>query len=128
MKIKIQSLKELEEEMRAVARGEKSAPSYAGHLSIQSTEALMRLLTADNRHLLKIIRDKKPQSVAELSKLTKRAEPNLLRTLTKLETFGLLRMKVIERRRVPFPTVSKLHVEIDPYAMKDRVEISRRPT
>jgi predicted transcriptional regulator len=42
-------------------------------------------------------RDAKPQSVAELARLTHRAEPNLLRTLNKLEAFGLLEMRTIYR-------------------------------
>ena len=72
---------------------------------------------------MKIIRDAKPQSVAELARLTNRAESNLLRTLAKLEAIGLVRLKTVKRRKVPVPMIGKLHVEIDPYAMTDRVEI-----
>ena len=42
----IQSLSALEEEMRAVARGEKPAPANAASPSFTSVEALARLLTA----------------------------------------------------------------------------------
>ncbi|HXT79797.1 MAG TPA: hypothetical protein VN702_09540 [Acetobacteraceae bacterium] len=109
--------------MRAVARGECLAALDAAHASIESAEALLRLLTPENRNLMKVIRDKKPQSVAELARLTKRAESNLLRTLAKLEAFGLIEMKTVEHRRVPTSTIGKLRVEIDPYAMADRLEI-----
>jgi hypothetical protein len=51
---------------------------------------LIRLLTVDNRSLLRTIRDSKPLSVAELARLTNRAEPNLLRTLGKLEAYRFL--------------------------------------
>jgi hypothetical protein len=44
--MKIQSMKELEAELRAVARGGKTAPRDAAEPSIESVEALMRLLTA----------------------------------------------------------------------------------
>jgi len=121
--MKVQTMKELEAEMRAVARGEKKAAADASAPSIESTEALVRVLTPENRGLMKIIRDAKPQSVAELARLTHRATPNLLRTLAKLEAFGLLTMKTVERRKVPVPTIGKLVVEIDPYAMSDRIEI-----
>jgi len=120
--MKIQTMRQLEAEMRAVARGEKRAPADAAAPSIESTEALVRLLTPENRGLMKIIRDAKPQSVAELARLTKRAESNLLRTLAKLEAIGLVEMRTVERRKVPIPRVAKLHLEIDPYAMTDRVE------
>ena len=120
--MKIQPMKDLIAEMRAVARGETVAPADAALPSVESAEALLRLLTPDNRSLLRTIRDARPQSVAELARLTNRAEPNLLRTLGKLEAFGLLEMRTVDRRRVPTVMVDTLRVEIDPYAMADRIE------
>lgn len=120
--MKIQRFKDVITEMRAVARGEMAAPPDAAAPSVESAEALLRLLTPDNRSLLRTIRDAKPQSVAELARLTKRAEPNLLRTLGKLEAFGLLELQTVGCRRVPTATVGMLHVEIDPYQMADRIE------
>jgi predicted transcriptional regulator len=125
--MKVQSRKALEAEMRAVARGEIAAPADAKLPSVESAEALIRLLTPDNRSLLRTIRDQKPQSVAELARLTNRAEPNLLRTLGKLEAFGFLEMRTVDRRRVPTPVIKMLHVVIDPYAMTDKIEISPAP-
>ena len=49
-----------------VARGEKPAPADASKPSFNSVEAVVRLLTPDNRRLLALIRDRKPRSVAEL--------------------------------------------------------------
>ena len=120
--MKIQPMQDLIAEMRAVARGEMAAPADAAMASVESAGALLRLLTPDNRGLLRTIRDTKPQSVADLARLTNRAEPNLLRTLGKLEAFGLVEMRTVGRRRVPTVTVGTLHVEIDPYAMADRIE------
>ena len=120
--MKVQRFKDLMAEMRAVARGEIPAPADAAEPSVESAEALLRLLTPDNRNLLRTIRDAKPQSVTELARLTNRAEPNLLRTLNKLEAAGLLEMQTAGRRRVPVARVGMLHVEIDPYAMADRIE------
>jgi predicted transcriptional regulator len=124
--MKLQTMKELETEMLAVARTEIPAPPDAALPSVESAEALLRLVTPENRSLLRTIRDAKPQSVAELARLTNRAEPNLLRTLGKLEVFGVLEMRTGDRRRVPTVMVDTLHVEIDPSAMADRIE--SRPT
>ena len=121
--MKIQTMQALEAEMLAVARGEMPAPPNAAEPSVESAEVLLRLLTPDNRSLLRTIRDAKPQSVAELARLTNRGEPNLLRTLAKLETFGLVEMHTVNRRRVPVALLEKLRVEIDPYAMTDRIEM-----
>jgi predicted transcriptional regulator len=72
---KIKKHREIREEMKAVARGEKQAPADAAMPSFESAEVLLRLLTPENRDLLKIIRDERPQSVADLARLTHRQAP-----------------------------------------------------
>jgi predicted transcriptional regulator len=120
----IQSLRSLREEMRAVARGERTAPADAGKPSFNSVEAVIRLLTPGNRRLLALIRDRKPQSVAELVSLSGRAQSNLTRTLKKLGAAGFVTMKAVGRRKTPSVTVGKIVVEIDPYANRDRFRVA----
>ncbi|HAH10677.1 MAG TPA: MarR family transcriptional regulator [Alphaproteobacteria bacterium] len=119
--MKRQSLADLETSMRAVARGERRAPKDAREPSVESAAALLRLLTPENRVLLSTIRDRKPQSVSELAKMTARAEPNVLRTLGKLEAMGFVRLRTVARRRVPEVTIKKLRLEIDPFSSSDSI-------
>jgi predicted transcriptional regulator len=121
---KIQSLSSLREEMKAVARGKRVAPAAAGKPSFNSVEAVLRLLTPDNRRLLALIRDRKPQSIAELVSLTGRAQSNLTRTLAKLRAAGFVTMKTAGRRKAPSVTVEKIVVEIDPYGNRDRLQVA----
>jgi predicted transcriptional regulator len=121
---RIVSHNKLREEMMAVARGEKSAPADAGGQSFESVDALMRLLTPDNRKLLAIIRDQKPQSIAELATFSGRAAPNLTRTLAKLEAVGFVRMEEDQKRKIPTAIVHTLRFEIDPFSQNDRLEIA----
>ena len=121
---KIQSLRSLREEMKAVARGERTAPADAAKLSFNSIEALVRLLTPQNRQLLGIIRDRKPGSVAELVQMTGRAQPNLTRTLAKLEAAGFIKMKAVGRRKAPSAAVRRIFVEIDPFSEHDRLRVA----
>jgi predicted transcriptional regulator len=122
---KVQGLSSLEQEMRAVARGERRAPSDAAKPSFNSVDVVVRLLTPENRKLLAIIRTDKPQSVAELVQLSGRAQPNLTRTLAKLEAAGFVTMKTgARRRKVPSATIKKITVEIDPYSDHDRLSIA----
>ena len=121
---RIMSHEALKQEMKAVARGERKAPADAAHPSFNSIDALTRLLTSENRRLLAVIRDRKPQSIAALAQLTGRAASNLTRTLTKLEAAGLVRMRTVNRRKVPTAPVKRLHVRIDPYSEKDILEIA----
>ena len=115
---------DLRREITAVARGDKQAPEWAGTQTFESIEALGRLLTPENRQLMALIRDRKPQSIAELAEISGRAASNLARTLAKLEAIGLVKMEgASDRRRVPMAIVHSLHVEIDPFSQNDRLEI-----
>ena len=120
----LQSLQSLREEMKAVARGKRSTPSDASEPSFNSVEAVVRLLTPDNRRLLALIRDRKPGSVAELVTLTGRAQPNLTRTLAKLEAAGFITMKNVGRRKAPSVSVKRIVVEIDPCSDRDRLRVA----
>ena len=121
---KIQSLRSLREEMKAVARGDRLAPADAAKPSFNSVEAIVRLLTPENRALLAMIRDKKPQSVAELVQISGRSQPNLTRTLAKLEAAGFITMKAFGRRKAPSVTVKKIVVEIDPCSDRDQLRVA----
>lgn len=123
-RFKVQSHASLREEMKAVARGESPATKDAVSTTFDFVEALLRLLTPQNCELLAVIRDKKPQSIAELSGLTGRAQPNLTRTLGKLEAVGFVRMKSVDRRKVPTTTVRSLRINIDPFSQNDRLELA----
>lgn len=120
----IVSHRDLRDEMAVVARGEKRAPAWAGTQTFDSVEALMRLLTPENRQLLALIRDRKPQSIAELAEMSGRAAPNLTRTLAKLEAIGLVQMRTVERRKVPTTSVRSVRIEIDPYSQNDRLDVA----
>ena len=122
--VKVQNLRALRDEMKAVARGERPAPADAGKPSFNSVEAVVRLLTSANRRLLALIRDRKPRSVAELVTMTGRAQPNLTRTLAKFEAAGFITMKTVGRRKAPSVVVKKIVVEIDPYADRDRLRVA----
>ena len=104
-KDKVQSLRSLRDEMKAVARGARRAPADAAKPSFNSVDAVARLLTPENRELLALIRDRKPQSVAELVQMSGRAQPNLTRTLAKMQAAGFITMKTVGGRRTA-PTVT----------------------
>ena len=121
---RIMSHRALKDQMKAVARGERPAPPDAARPSFESAQALVRLLTPENRHLLSVIRDRKPKSIAELAALTGRAPSNLTRTLAKLEAIGLIALREDGRRKVPVAAVKTLRLEIDPYSDRDVLEFA----
>ncbi len=117
---RVQSHGVLRAQMKAVARGAKRAPKQAAAPSFESVAALLRLLTPENRELLAVIRDKKPQSISELAQLTGRAQPNVIRTLGKLEAVGFVEMKSIKQRKVPTTAIRRFLVEVDPFSQRDQ--------
>jgi len=62
--------------------------------------------------------------VAELADLTGRAQPNLTRTLAKLEAAGFISMKTVGRRKAPSVSIKRIVVEIDPYSNRDRLRLA----
>lgn len=125
MKLKIQSMQSLKKEMQAVARGERKAPADAAKASFESVEAVMRLLTPENRNLLATIDQKKPESVAVLARLVGRAEPNVSRTLSKLEACGFVRLRQgVGKAKIPEVAIHRLTVDMDICSQVDRVAVA----
>jgi predicted transcriptional regulator len=123
-RVGIQTLRSLIDEMKAVARDERPAPANASAPSFESVAALVGLLTPENRRLLNVIRDRRPQSVTALSRVTARAQPNLTRTLAKLEATGLISMTSHGRCKAQTVVVQRIVVEIDPCAERDRLLVA----
>jgi predicted transcriptional regulator len=121
---RIQSHSALKREMKAVARGVKRAPGNAAIPSFNSVAALLRLLTPENRVLLAAIRNRRPQSIAELAQLTGRAAPNLTRTLGKLEAAGFVRLDTVAKCKIPKALIQSMRIRIDPYSMNDSLEVA----
>jgi predicted transcriptional regulator len=125
MKMKIQSMQSLKKEMMSVARGERKAPADAAQISFESVEAVIRLLTPENRFLLATIDQKKPVSVAALAQLVKRAESNVSRTLGKLEALGFVRLRQgAGKAKIPEVAIHRLTLDMDICAQQDRVAVA----
>lgn len=123
--MKIQSMKSLKNEMLSVARGESKAPAEAAQITFESVEAVIRLLTPENRSLLATIDQKKPVSIADLARLVKRAEPNVSRTLGKLEAMGFVRLRQgAGKSKIPEVAIHRLMVDMDICAQQDRVAVA----
>jgi len=56
--------------------------------------------------------------------MTGRAQPNLTRTLAKLEAAGFITMKSVGRRKAPSAAIKKIVVEIDPFSEHDRLRVA----
>ena len=95
---------------RAIARGEHRPAPGEPHIWFTSMRSLAEVLSDDNRSLLRIIREQKPESLQRLAELTGRAPSNLSRTLKTMARYGLVEMRKDQRRVRPVVTVSEFQI------------------
>ncbi len=112
LKIGIASYEEMKARTMAIARGKRRVSSDEPKVWFISTESFAKVLSAGNRELLRIIVEKAPGSLDELSQITGKAKSNLSRTLRTMESYGLVRLERGERGRIK-PKVIHDRVELD---------------
>ncbi|RWR31965.1 winged helix-turn-helix transcriptional regulator [Sinirhodobacter populi] len=104
------------EEMKArtmrIAKGEEKPAPNDPKVWFPSTESFAKVLSAGNRELLRVIAEKAPASLEELSEITGRAISNLSRTMKTMESYGLVRLEKGQGRRLA------------PRVIHDRVELA----
>ena len=77
----------------AIARGEHKPKADEPKVWFTSMKSFAEVLSDENRELLRIIFDRKPESLSELERLTGRRANNLSRTLHTMERYGLVRLE-----------------------------------
>lgn len=92
MIIGIANQKDIRARALAIARGEHRPRPDEPRIWFTSMRSLAEVLSDDNRALLRVIRQNKPESLARLAELTGRAPSNLSRTLKTMEHYGLVEL------------------------------------
>jgi len=100
LKVGIASYAEMKARTIAVARGERRFAPGEPKVWFTSTESFAKVLSAGNRDLLRVIAEKAPASLDELSRITGKAKSNLSRTLKTMAGYGLVRLERGERGRI----------------------------
>lgn len=99
------SLTILREEMRAVARGARSASS-------RPVGPLLSALSPDALELLSVLLQQRPANISDVVRLTGRAQPNVSRSLQQLASHGLVRLVRAGREVRPDPLVQALQIDL----------------
>lgn len=92
---------------RAIARGERKPMPGEPKIWFTSMRSLAEVLSDDNRALLKLIHDERPESLTRLAELSGRAPSNLSRTLKTMERYGLVELRREARRVLPVATATE---------------------
>lgn len=83
----------IRERVLAIARGDYKPKATEPKIWFTSMRSLAEVLSDDNRALLKVIQDTKPQSISSLADITGRKPGNLSRTLKTMSNYGFVEMK-----------------------------------
>ena len=83
----------IRERVLAIARGDYKPKATDPKIWFTSMRSLAEVLSDDNRALLKVIQDAKPQSISSLADITGRKPGNLSRTLKTMSNYGFVEMR-----------------------------------
>ena len=117
-KFGIKSMEETLEDARKVfhlAMQGKGKKVSGMEVFFESVDAMRAVLTTERINLLKAIRIKKPKSIYELAKITKRDFKNVFQDVNRLADMGLIDLKTgtdARRSKKPVLTADCIQVEI----------------
>ena len=95
--IGIMSQEKIRERTLAIAKGKYKPKANEPKIWFTSIASVAQVLSEDNRALLHVIYESKPNSVVELAEITGRKPSNLSRTLKTLARYGFVKLKKVGR-------------------------------
>lgn len=97
LKIGIMSRQQFQQRTLDIAEGQYTPKRGEPKIWFSSVKSLGEVLSENNVRLLKIMKDKKPETITELAELSGRQVANLSRTLKTFERYGIV--KLIKQQR-----------------------------
>ena len=110
-KVGIISREEYKKRTLAIARGDYSPKRDEPKVWFESLQSMAQVLSNENRELLKIIIDAKPESIRELEDISGRKSSNLSRTLKMLARYGIVELKKHKKAVKPIVKATDFRVE-----------------
>ena len=112
IKIGIMPQEQIRARVLAIARGEIKARPSDPKIWFTSMKSLAEVLSDDNRTLLKVIRDIRPDSVTALAAATGRKPGNLSRTLKTMSHYGIVEMRREKKLVRPIANATEFQIVI----------------
>lgn len=88
--IGIMPREKIRERVLAISRGDYKPKPGEPKIWFTSIRSLAEVLSDDNRALLKVITETKPESISALAEITGRTPGNLSRTLKTMSNYGII--------------------------------------
>lgn len=93
MKVGIMSRQDFRQYTIDIAKGKRKPAPDAPKVWFDSVESMAQVLSASNRELLRLIRERRPQSLAELAAVSGRKKESLSRTLRTMSEHGIVKLE-----------------------------------
>ena len=112
VKVGIMSFKVFQKYTKAIASGKYKPQKNAPKIWFESLQSFAQLLSDDNRALLQVIEEQKPNSLRELEEMTGRKRSNLSRTLHTMANYGIVELVQRPTRELT-PIVRATHFKLE---------------
>ena len=109
----IMSQDRMRERVLAIAKGEYKPKPSEPKIWFTSMRSLAEVLSDENRALLKVIRESKPESIRSLAIMTGRQPSNLSRTLKTMSNYGFVEMKRENKFLRPIAKATEFRIVVD---------------
>lgn len=114
----------------AIAKGEYKPLPNEPKVWFESTRSMAEVLSNDNRELLALIINEKPDSLKQLEVISGRVASNLSRTLRTMEKYGIVSLHKENRQVRPVVNATNVKVEFDltfsvPKVAKEKAKVRR---
>lgn len=111
LRIGIMSQEKIRARTIAIAKGEYSPKSSDPKVWFPSMKAVSEVLSDHNRELLRVIAECHPDSIRQLADMTGREPNNVSRTLHTMKRYGLVDVKVENRRHKPIAMATEFLIQ-----------------
>lgn len=111
MRVGIMSRQDYRKRTIAIANGDYVPKSNEPKVWFESMQSMAQVLSNENQELLRLIVEKKPASLKELSDISHRRPSNLSRTLKTLERYGIVKLDRHKRHIVPKVQATQFRVD-----------------
>jgi len=111
-KIGILPTREVHKRMIDIAAGRIKPKKSDPTIYFSSMKSLSEVLSDNNRALLRIIADTKPENIKQLAEITGREQSNLSRTLKTFEKYGFVQMVKVHQSKKPIARIVDFDIHI----------------
>lgn len=111
IKIGIISRKNYKKRTIAIAKGEYKPRRGEPKIWFESVQSMAQILSSENQELLRIINEKKPESLKELELASGRKRSNLSRTLKTMARYGIV--DLVKQNRTVRPILKATDFKVE---------------